>query len=850
MAERKGFIREIFLRLNRDAAKQMEEETQDALDYAGKAGAAALEEALQQGGDKAARALTKALRDTYNKTVADAKVAFSKGLIPQTEFDRIKHEAAATFDRGLIAGMERLQKEGKLTENQFSRLANRIKLVGKEGPKEVGRIEAALGKVKAVALSVGGALAAVFALRTLKRWGESAIQAALDAETSARRLLATWRANAGAVGKTFEELQRFSREMQDTTLFSADEIELAMAQLLSYKSIAGETFERTIRLGSDMASVFGGMERSTEALARALDDPIRGLGQLRKAGFTFEDSVLSQVEALVEQNRTLEAQSVLLSALEAEVGGVAREMKTGWVGALDAAKKGWVGVREAIGEALLEAGGGTSTIETLTGALKGLETWVRANSSQISTLTGKLLDGAAAAAQFAQRVMDAIDPAGETARKQTAGLLAMNLDAAGWESEAKKVGVQIDWLRGHVARLQEDLEKPTEMGLAGLFGFGAGKRAKEANQRIRDIQAQVVDLNNTIEGMERTQQFALARSKAQVKTAQQLATEEAARRKAEEEARERERLETEAQIQARIKAQSQEIAHIRTAHGLRILTTAEMVRALDLEREITRQLKDGSLALEDRIRLAQHLQTLQQITPQASDSGMTDSMGVTRAQIEIDPQPIMDANAMVDETAARWLRTNEDMVGAAHNAAYGIAGAFQDTFAILIDDMGNVSAAAEAMARNVAGALLGGVAEYASGKVKENVALAIEATAKGLAAASNPFTAPMAGGFYAAAKSHGLAAAKWGILAGAGGAGQAAVAGGGRGGLSGGIPTGARDTTGRLLDERRGPEVHVYIDPLDPSNPAWQRSVYAANSYATGRFGEGATVTVHPRTRG
>jgi hypothetical protein len=250
-------------------------------------------------------------------------------------------------------------------------------LVGKEGPKEIGRIEAALGKVKAVALSAGGAIVGIFAVKKILDFGKAAIKAATDAETSARRLLATWRANAGAVDKTFEDLQRFSKEVQSTTLFSADEIELAMAQLLSYKSIAGETFERTIRLGSDMASVFGGLERSTEALARALDDPIRGLGQLRKAGFTFEDSVLSQVTALTEQNRTLEAQSVLLTALEAEVGGVAREMKTGWVGALDAAKKGWIGVREAIGEALLEAGGGTSTIETMVGALKGLETWVR-----------------------------------------------------------------------------------------------------------------------------------------------------------------------------------------------------------------------------------------------------------------------------------------------------------------------------------------------------------------------------------------------------------------------------------------------------------------------------------------
>ena len=126
------------------------------------------------------------------------------------------------------------------------------------------------------------------------------------------------------------------------------------------------------------------------------------------------------------------------------------------------------------------------------------------------------------------------------------------------------------------------------------------------------------------------------------------------------------------------------------------------------------------------------------------------------------------------------------------------------------------------------------------------MALAIEATARALAAASNPFTAGLAPGFWAAAKTHALAAAKWAVLAGAAGAGQAAIAGGGRGGLSGGIPTGARDPSGRLFEATRAPEVHIYIDPLDPYRPAWQEAVYAANRMATERFGNGATVHVHP----
>src|SRR5690606_1217697 len=130
-------------------------------------------------------------------------------------------------------------------------------------------------------------------------------------------------------------------------------------------------------------------------------------------------------------------------------------------------------------------------------------------------------------------------------------------------------------------------------------------------------------------------------------------------------------------------------------------------------------------------------------------------------------EPIRDARAEIDALAQRWLEVNADMVGAAERAAMGITGAFQDTFTVLLEGFDNVGEAAETMARGVAGALVGGVADYASSKVSENVALAIEATARALAAASNPFTAGMAPGFWAAAKTHALAAAKWAVLAGA-----------------------------------------------------------------------------------
>ena len=54
------------------------------------------------------------------------------------------------------------------------------------------------------------------------------------------------------------------------------------------------------------------------------------------------------------------------------------------------------------------------------------------------------------------------------------------------------------------------------------------------------------------------------------------------------------------------------------------------------------------------------------------------------------------------------------------------------------------------------------------------------------------------------------------------------MAGGGRGGRSGGVPTGATDIGGRIIDQNRqqqGPDINIYIDGVDPLNTKHQRLI-------------------------
>lgn len=177
-------------------------------------------------------------------------------------------------------------------------------------------------------------------------------------------------------------------------------------------------------------------------------------------------------------------------------------------------------------------------------------------------------------------------------------------------------------------------------------------------------------------------------------------------------------------------------------------------------------------------------------------------------------------------------------------AAMGVAGAWQDAFSLLFEEGANLEDFMGELASGIAGAMLGGVAEFASGKVAENMAAALEAAAYALGFGAKGLF-PNAAAAWSAAAQHTAAAGAWGALAGGAGAGQGAVAGGGRGGLSGGVPTGARDIGGRIADRQRGESethIHMYGD-FDALNPRVQQVVHGA--YELGRQSAGKHVRLH-----
>ncbi|MBB3041026.1 hypothetical protein [Nocardioides soli] len=126
--------------------------------------------------------------------------------------------------------------------------------------------------------------------------------------------------------------------------------------LLTFKNVRNETgrgakiFDRATRSAVDLSAAgFGSIESGSKMLGKALNDPLKGITALSRAGVTFTEGQKKQIERFVEQNDLLSAQKMVLKEVESQVGGVAAEQRT-WG---EQAAVSWGNIQESLGTALL-----------------------------------------------------------------------------------------------------------------------------------------------------------------------------------------------------------------------------------------------------------------------------------------------------------------------------------------------------------------------------------------------------------------------------------------------------------------------------------------------------------------
>ena len=238
-------------------------------------------------------------------------------------------------------------------------MAINLPIVSKYDDKGVKQAEGSLDKLSGSVKKFGGILAAAFSVAAVGSFVKDALLGAEAAQVATDRLNQV----AKSMGIFGEETEAVSKRLSDfaeanefVLAIDADVIKSTQAKLLTFKELAntaddaGGSFDRATMAALDLAATgFGTAEGNAVSLGKALNDPIKGITSLTRSGITFTAAEKDKIKALTESGQILEAQNMILSAIEAQVGGTAEATAK----ASEKMKLGFMAIQDEVGFRLL-----------------------------------------------------------------------------------------------------------------------------------------------------------------------------------------------------------------------------------------------------------------------------------------------------------------------------------------------------------------------------------------------------------------------------------------------------------------------------------------------------------------
>jgi hypothetical protein len=155
-------------------------------------------------------------------------------------------------------------------------------------------------------------------------FGALAVKEAATTEAVLADLNAVIKSTGGKAGVSADSVTKYADKMQLLTKFSDDQIISGNAMLLTFTNIGKKVFPQASDATLDLAQKFGmDLSQASILLGKALNDPIAGVGALRRIGVQLNDEQEKQIKHFMAINDIASAQKIILGELKTEVGGVA-----------------------------------------------------------------------------------------------------------------------------------------------------------------------------------------------------------------------------------------------------------------------------------------------------------------------------------------------------------------------------------------------------------------------------------------------------------------------------------------------------------------------------------------------
>lgn len=187
-------------------------------------------------------------------------------------------------------------------------------------------------------------------------FGKSLIDAAVESQKVTRQTEAVLKSMGGVAGVTAGDVGKLANSLSMMSGVDDEVIQSAQNVLLTFGNVRNEigkgnaVFDRATTAALDMSVALGtDMQGATIQVGKALNDPIKGITALSRAGVSFSKEQQETIKTLVKQGDTLGAQKIILKELENQFGGSAKAQAT----AGERLKVIWGNLQEELGAKLL-----------------------------------------------------------------------------------------------------------------------------------------------------------------------------------------------------------------------------------------------------------------------------------------------------------------------------------------------------------------------------------------------------------------------------------------------------------------------------------------------------------------
>lgn len=221
------------------------------------------------------------------------------------------------------------------------------------------------GSVRSTGKSLGAVFGKMFVLGSaviaaagVSNFLKGSIDEAREAQKVGAATKQIIKATGGAAKITAAQVGDLTTAISNKAGVDDEAIQTGANLLLTFKNVRNEAgkgadiFDRATQSAVDLSAAgFGSIDSASKMLGKALNDPIKGISALSRAGVTFTDQQKEQIKTLVESGDVLSAQKIILGEVEGQVGGVAEATATSG----EKARVAFGNIKEAVGTALLPA---------------------------------------------------------------------------------------------------------------------------------------------------------------------------------------------------------------------------------------------------------------------------------------------------------------------------------------------------------------------------------------------------------------------------------------------------------------------------------------------------------------